>query len=60
MMDTKYVVWAALAGGLIPVMCVVNARLGVTLGNPLQAPVVLLLIALAQLGCWSIPYDATA
>lgn len=45
-MDTKYAAWAALAGGLIPVMGVVNARLGGTLGNPLHAPVVLLLVAL--------------
>lgn len=47
-MYSKYAVWAALAGGLIPVMGVLNARLGATIGNSLQAPVVLLLIALTS------------
>lgn len=47
-MYAKYAVWSALAGGLIPVMGILNARLGTTIGNPLQAPVVLLVIALAS------------
>lgn len=47
-MYAKYAVWAALAGGLIPVMGVLNARLGTTIGNPLQAPVILLVIALVS------------
>ncbi len=46
-MYAKYAVWAAIAGGLIPVMGVLNARLGMTIGNPLHAPFVLLVIALA-------------
>ena len=46
MMFIKYSLWAALAGGLIPVMAVINAKLGATLGNPLHAPVILMLVGL--------------
>jgi transporter family-2 protein len=37
----RYALWSAAAGALIPVMGVLNARLGKTLGEPLHAPVVL-------------------
>ncbi|MEI8158568.1 MAG: DMT family transporter [Betaproteobacteria bacterium] len=47
-MYIKYALWSALAGGLIPVMGVLNARLGMAIGNPLQAPVILLIVALAS------------
>ena len=40
-MHIKYYLWAALAGAFIPVMAVLNARLGVTLGEGLHAPVIL-------------------
>jgi len=40
----KYALWAAVAGGLIPVMAVLNSKLGATLGNPLHAPVILMLV----------------
>ncbi|PRY99600.1 transporter family-2 protein [Jezberella montanilacus] len=46
MLFIKYALWAALAGGLIPVMAVLNAKLGATLGNPLHAPVILMLVGL--------------
>ena len=41
-----YAVWAAAAGALIPVMAVLNARLGRVLGEPAQAPVILFLVGL--------------
>jgi len=45
-MTLKLAMWSALAGGLIPVMAVLNARLGRAIGTPLHALVVLTLIAL--------------
>ena len=45
MISPKFALWSALAGGLIPIMGVLNARLGRALGEPLHAPVVLLIIA---------------
>ena len=41
MSSIRYALWSAAAGALIPVMGVVNARLGKTLGEPLHAPLVL-------------------
>lgn len=41
MSSIHYGLWSAAAGALIPVMGVLNARLGKTLGEPLHAPVVL-------------------
>jgi bacterial/archaeal transporter family-2 protein len=41
-----YAVWAAAAGAQIPVMAVLNARLGRVLGEPAQAPVILFLVGL--------------
>jgi transporter family-2 protein len=40
-MHVKYYLWAALAGAFIPVMAVLNARLGASLGEGLHAPVIL-------------------
>ena len=40
-MPIKYYLWAALAGAFIPVMAVLNARLGASLGESMHAPVVL-------------------
>ena len=45
MISPKFALWSALAGGLIPIMGVLNARLGRALGEPLHAPVVLFIIA---------------
>jgi bacterial/archaeal transporter family-2 protein len=42
----KYALWAMAAGALIPVMAVLNAKLGRTLGAPLHAVAVLLCVAL--------------
>jgi len=41
MFDLRYAIWAAAAGSLIPVMAVLNARLGRALGEPVQAAVIL-------------------
>lgn len=41
MFSLKYAIWALMAGVLIPVMAMLNARLGRHLGEPLHAPVVL-------------------
>jgi bacterial/archaeal transporter family-2 protein len=42
----SYAVWAAAAGALIPLMAVLNARLGKVLGEPTHAPVILFLFGL--------------
>jgi transporter family-2 protein len=47
MIYVRYALWAAAAGAFIPVMAVLNARLGKALGAPAQAPVILFAIALA-------------
>lgn len=44
----RYALWAAVAGAFIPVMAVLNARLGKSLEAPAQAPVVLFAVALAS------------
>ena len=41
-----YAIWAAAAGALIPVMAVLNARLGRTLGEAMHAPIVLFVVGL--------------
>ena len=46
-MTYRLALWAALAGGLIPLMAVINARLGKSLGDALFAPMVLFLLALS-------------
>jgi transporter family-2 protein len=42
-----YLAWALASGAFIPVMAILNARLGRALGEPLHASVVLLCIGLA-------------
>jgi hypothetical protein len=44
----RYALWAAAAGAFIPMMAVLNARLGKSLEAPAQAPVVLFAVALAS------------
>lgn len=51
MFSLKYALWAALAGGLIPLMGVFNARLGGTLGSPFHAPVILFVAAFSAAVC---------
>jgi transporter family-2 protein len=46
MISIRLALWAALAGGLIPVMAVLNGRLGRALGNSLHAPVILMVVGL--------------
>jgi len=41
MISVRFALWSAAAGALIPVMAVLNARLGRSLGEPLHAPVIL-------------------
>lgn len=43
----RYALWAALSGAFIPVMGVLNTRLGRSLGEPAHASVVLFAVALA-------------
>lgn len=45
-MQMKYIVWASLAGAFIPIMAVLNARLGAALGVSLHAPFVLFCVGL--------------
>lgn len=45
-MSLRLALWAALAGGLIPIMAVLNARLGRALGDALFAPMALFIVAL--------------
>jgi transporter family-2 protein len=42
----RFALWAAAAGALIPVMAVLNGRLGRGLGEPLHAPVILFVVGL--------------
>jgi len=53
MIYARYALWAIAAGALIPVMAVLNARLGRVLGEPAHAGVVLLAVGLtcAVLAC---------
>ena len=46
MLSVRYALWSAAAGALIPVMAVLNARLGRSLGDSLHAPVVLFAVGL--------------
>ncbi len=46
-MTLRFALWAALAGGLIPIMAVLNARLGRGLGEAFHAPMVLFVVALS-------------
>ena len=39
-MTTRYFIWAGLAGAFIPVMAILNARLGKAIGSGLHAPVI--------------------
>ena len=41
MFSFKYAIWALMAGVMIPVMAMLNARLGRHLGEPLHAPIIL-------------------
>jgi transporter family-2 protein len=44
-MSLKLALWSAAAGALIPVMAVLNGRLGRAVGEPMHAPVILFLIS---------------
>ncbi len=46
MISIRYALWSAAAGALIPVMAVLNARLGKDLDEPLHAPVILFAVGL--------------
>lgn len=50
----RYAIWAALAGAFIPVMAVLNARLGRTLGEPVHATFVLFAVGLVVTGLTSL------
>ena len=41
MISSRLLLWAALAGAFIPVMAILNGRLGRTIGDAVHAPVVL-------------------
>ena len=59
MLSVRFALWAAAAGALIPVMAVLNARLGRALGEPLHAPVVLFGVGLLALlgSAWALTQD---
>jgi len=46
MFSLKYAVWALMSGAMIPVMGLLNAKLGRHLGEPLHAPVILFSVGL--------------
>ena len=46
MVAIKFAVWASAAGALIPIMAVLNSRLGAAVQNPLHASVILFAIGL--------------
>jgi len=46
MFSMKYAIWSLMAGVLIPVMGMLNARLGRHFGEPLHAPVILFCVGL--------------
>ncbi len=41
LISARLLIWAGLAGALIPAMVILNARLGRAIGEPLHAPVIL-------------------
>jgi len=43
-MQTRLLIWAALAGAFIPVMAILNGRLGKSIGDSLYAPIILFFI----------------
>jgi len=45
-MSTRLLIWAALAGAFIPVMAILNGRLGRSIGESLHAPIILFSIGL--------------
>jgi len=45
-MSIRLLIWAALAGAFIPVMGILNGRLGRTIGEPLHAPVITMVVGL--------------
>lgn len=45
-MSARLLIWAALAGAFIPVMAIMNSRLGKTIGESLHAPVIAFTIGL--------------
>jgi transporter family-2 protein len=44
MLSLRLALWAAAAGALIPVMAVLNGRMGRSMGEPMHAPVLLFLV----------------
>ena len=47
MLNMKYFIWASLAGAFIPIIGILNARVGRALGEPFYATVLVFLIALS-------------
>lgn len=50
----RYAIWAACAGAFIPVMAVLNARLGKALGEPMHAAFLLFAVGLLATGLASL------
>jgi transporter family-2 protein len=48
-LSARYALWAVAAGALIPVMAVLNARLGRALQEPFHAPVILFSVGLVAM-----------
>ncbi len=45
-MSARLLIWASLAGAFIPVMAILNSRLGKTLGENFHAPVIAFMVAI--------------
>ncbi len=54
MIYARYALWAALAGAFIPVMAVLSARLGRSIGEPAHAAVILFAVGLVAACCASL------
>ena len=46
MFNVKYMIWALLAGAFIPLIGILNARVGRALGEPIYATVIVFLVAI--------------
>ena len=60
MLNIKYLIWALLAGAFIPLIGILNGRVGRTLGEPFYATVMLFGVAIALALLVSIMFGKTA
>lgn len=53
-MTTKYLIWAGLSGAFIPIMGILNARLGKAIGSSFHAPVIAIAVSIIFAGVFSL------